>query len=1030
MTLEQKLTEQFYAWEKRGRGWQVFDGPVSPEPPFLPFYGHYLPTMPSSDDGRQHTTVSSWIERVSQALSGTSPPPELTQDEEEPEPDGLLRDPLVELAISLPPHHLDSQEAFRHFLLNLTVCREPIAFELLGTSEAITPQFAIHPSDATVVRQQFAGYFSEAVLTQQEGILEEAWGSLAESAIVEFGLANEFMLPLRSGKFDLFVGMASALADLQPDEAALFQVIFQPVRHPWAESVWRAVTDGEGKTFFANHPELLSGAAQKISLPLYAAVVRLAAKSDDYSRAWEIVRRMSGALVPFNNPKGNELIPLHNSNYPFSCHEEDVGRRQSRRSGMLLNCDELLGFVHLPSSAVKTAKLVRVKGDSKSAPAVVCMGEGILLGHNIHAGKSSEVRLSREQRVRHTHILGASGTGKSTLLFNLIHQDIVNGEGLAVLDPHGDLIEHILGTIPSHRIDDVVLLDPSDEEYPIGFNILSAHSELEKTLLASDLSSVFKRLSTSWGDQMHSVLNNAILAFLESSQGGTLSDMRRFLLDTGFRERFLQTVSDPEVVYYWRRAFPQLGGNKSIGPLMTRLETFLGPKPIRYMVSQHTNRIDFGDIMDSGKIFLAKLSQGQIGKENSHLLGSLLMSKFQQQAMSRQSMVHTARRPFWLYADEAHHFFTPSMAEILTGARKYNLGLILAHQELRQLQQDSDVAGAVLSNAGTRVVFRVGDSDAKALAEGFTSFSTESLRKLGTGEAICRVERSDFDFNLSVGLPEKEPAYDLAATTREQVITSSRSKYATLRVEVVAEEMRQFQALSSTATKPTPKETQFDSVPLTTETALVHPIAPVPSLESRVLPAEVPKPSEASILPPADMGRGGAQHQSIQQRLKAAAEDLGFRSTIEKVILDGQGSVDLALEKDGFALACEIAITTTTDHEFGNVKKCIKAGFPVVAVISPKADRLNQIEEAVRAGFEAAESERIRYFLPDQFMAWLRDFAPTIPITASAPSSPAERTTRGYKVRRTATKLSEDERKAKEDVALKAIAESMKRVRR
>jgi hypothetical protein len=868
-----------------------------------------------------------------------------------------------------------------------------------------------------------AAHVPEAVLMPQDGMLEKAWNDPGESAIAEFGLAHEFMLLLKTGKMDLFIGLSSALAELQPDETAVFQVIFQPVCHPWADDIWRAVTDHNGGSFFANHPELMAAASQKISRPLYAAVVRLAARSDDFSRAWEIIREMAGVLAGFSNPSGNELIPLHNDNYPFARHEEDLVLRQSRRTGMLLNSDELLGLVHLPTAAVKSSKLVREKGDSKAAPAVVRSEGGILLGHNVHAGKTSAVRLSQEQRVRHMHIIGATGTGKSTLLYNLIRQDMVTGEGLAVLDPHGDLIEQILGAIPSHRIDDVVLLDLSDEEYSIGFNILSAHSELEKTLLASDLSSVFKRLSSSWGDQMHSVLNNAILAFLESSQGGTLADLRRFLLEPGFRERFLSTVSDPEVVYYWRKAFPQLGGNKSLGPLMTRLGMFLGQKPIRYMVSQKVNRLDFGEIMDSGKIFLAKLPQGQIGKENAYLLGSLLMSKFQQQAMSRQSMAKDARRPFWLYADEADQFITPSMAEILTGARKYNLGLILAHHELRDLEKDADVAGAVLSNAGTRIVFRVGDADAKALSEGFEGFEADSLRKLGVGEAVCRVERNDFDFNLSVLLPKDKPDSIQAAATRKQVIASSRAKYATPRAEVQAAEMKRFESMVETETKPAPRKTRQPELP-PPETEIAPPIVSPPTPPAT--PVEIPKPVMSNAPPPADMGRGGAQHQSIQQRLKTVAEELGFRATIEKQVLDGQGSVDLALEKESCAIACEITVTTTTDHEFGNIKKCIRTGFAQVAVISPREERLRQIEEAVKGGLEPEESARVGYFLPDQFIAWLRELAPTI-IAPASPPIPSERTTRGYKVRRTAAKLTEEERQAKEEIALKAIAQSMKK---
>src|SRR5207302_1234934 len=179
--------------------------------------------------------------------------------------------------------------------------------------------------------------------------------------------------------------------------------------------------------------------------------------------------------------------------------------------------------------------------------------------------ESSPVRLTPEQRVRHCHIVGASGTGKSTLLFNLIRQDIENGQGVAVLDPHGDLVDRILGVIPPERIHDVVLVDPSDEDYSVGFNFLSAHSDLEKNLLASDLVSVFERLSTTWGDQMGSVLNNALMAFLESSRPGTLADLRRFLIEPAFRSDFLKSVGDPDLVYYWQKVFPQLSGNKSIG---------------------------------------------------------------------------------------------------------------------------------------------------------------------------------------------------------------------------------------------------------------------------------------------------------------------------------------------------------------------------------------------------------------------------------------------------------------------------------
>src|SRR5581483_408379 len=293
---------------------------------------------------------------------------------------------------------------------------------------------------------------------------------------------------------------------------------------------------------------------------------------------------------------------------------------------------------------------------TKAAPPLA-FGHAMVLGENHHAGETVRVSMTTEQRVRHTHLIGVSGSGKSTLLLNMIAQDVEQGNGIAVLDPHGDLVDQVIARIPAERIKDVVLLDPSDEGYPVGFNILSAHSDLERNLLASDLVSVFKRLSTSFGDQMTTVLGNAILAFLESSVGGTLTDLRRFLVEPAYRDRFLATVGDSEVVYYWQREFPLLSG-KPQGPILTRLDTFLRPKVIRHMVSQKENRLDFADVMNGRKILLAKLSQGLIGEENSYLLGTLVVSKLNQVATSRQNMPAEARTPFYLYIDEFHNFVT------------------------------------------------------------------------------------------------------------------------------------------------------------------------------------------------------------------------------------------------------------------------------------------------------------------------------------------------------------------------------------
>ena len=1033
--VEDQLSEQFYRWEMRGRGWQLYNEPVHPEPPFVPFDGHFLPSEPIPDDGRRPTFLSSLVQRLSGSLNTHKPvPPVIPEPEEEPEPIPLVRDALSEFVASLPDKLDVSRESFEQFLLNLSMCHEPIAFELLGTHKKVITQFAAHPEDAPLLSRQLQSFFPEAVFVPGNQLLENAWGQATtdEPLAVEFGLAQEFMFPLASAKIDPFIGIVGALSALQPGELGLFQVLFQPLSEPWPESIVRSVTHSDGKPYFLNKPELAGAAEKKVARPLFAAIVRILVSTEDFDRTLQLAQDLAGSLRVFAHPNGNELIPLKNDGYHLAEHVEDVLARQTRRTGMILNSDELMGFVHIPTTAVRSPSFVRQTGKTKSAPGIVRQSTGILLGENEHIGETGSVRLTAEQRTRHCHIIGASGTGKSTLLFNLIREDIENGEGVAVLDPHGDLIDRICGIIPRERIDDVVLVDPSDPEYSVGFNILSAHSELEKNLLASDLVAVFERLSSSWGDQMNSVLQNAILAFLENDRTGTIADLRRFLIEPAIRNVFLKSVRDSEVIYYWQKSFPHLSGNKSIGSILTRLDTFLAKKPIRLMVSQPENKLDFAHIMDSGKVFLAKLPEGLLGKENSHLLGTVLISKFQQIAMSRQAQQVSSRRDFWLYIDEFANFITPSMAEILSGARKYRLGLTLAHHELHQLERNKEVASAVMSHPYTRVVFRVGDDDAKKLAEGFSYFEEKDLRNLEAGQAICRVERSDFDFNLSVPLPGPVGTA-IAESRRSEVITASRRKYAMARadVEALLEKSRVSTPIPSEGppqAPPVPRTSPPQDAPSGIASEPLPEIveAPTPTVSEKKIteppPSVPPPPAKASSEhePPKDLGKGGGQHKAIQQRVKKVAEDLGFRSIIEHPIAGSKESIDLFLKRGPQEIACEISISTTIDDEFRNATKCLKAGIVTVAMICLDDLRLQKIAAAVSGSLGPDVSARMVYLKPDPFIEYLKLLPPPRPQTT-------EKTYAGYKVKQSLPKLSAEEQKAKEDLAHKLLSEALKK---
>lgn len=1023
-SVSELLTRQFYEWERRGRGWRVWPGPVDTEPPYRPFFGHFVPRRSIRDDGQEATVISRLGSAFRRFLGEQQRIPEATEVPEEPEPnfDAGPRD-LVVLQTLLPAKLDIPRESFEQFLLSLSLCREPIAFELLGVRGEIGAQFAVSTGDALLLRQQLEAFFPDAAFQSRKDTFAAAWDDL-ESAVVEFGLGNEFMLRLASGKLDPFVGIIGALCGLRENELGLVQVLFRRARKPWAESIMRAVTDNEGGDFFENTPGLADEARKKISRPLYAVVVRIATQSEDFNRTWEIARHLASSFETFNNPSGNELIPLANDDYPHDCHIEDLLHRQSRRSGMLLNVDELIGFVHLPGAMVRSPKLLRETKKTKAVPDKLCRRDGILLGSNLHQGQAAEVRLASEERVRHVHVIGASGTGKSTLLLNLIRQDIKNGHGIGVLDPHGDLIEDILGLIPPERVEDVVLIDPSDPDYSVGFNILSAHSDLEKTLLASDLVSIFQRLSTSWGDQMGSVLQNAILAFLESNTGGTLADMRRFLVDPGYRTTFLKTVGDPDVVFYWQKTFPQLTGNRSIGPVLTRLETFLSPKSIRCMVSQPVNRLDFAEIMDSGKIFLAKLSQGQIGRENAFLLGSLLVAKFQQTAMSRQSIAQAERRDYWLYIDEFHNFITPSMAEILTSARKYRLGLTLAHQELRQLRGDSEVAGAVMSNTYTRIVFRVGDEDARKLADGFGHFEATDLQNLGVGEAIARVERGDFDFNLAVPMMER-PEPDEAAARKARIIMVSAEKYGTSKAtvlkslshlgDIAGEDNRRGtstgEASRRRATVPKGADTEPSEVPK--QTVAVH---------ARPESLVVADNREGDALS-SDPGQEKRRHQAIKDRIRVQAECLDYTVTIEEAVLNGQGRADVVLRRGEQSIACEISVTTTVEHEVGNVTKCLTAGFKRVAVICLTRKKAGRIQQAVGEAVAAHDTSRVGYYLVEEFISKLYEWADEDPGGGKTERDKP----RKQRIDLSSSGITEQERTERERIMLARLAEVMKR---
>jgi hypothetical protein len=933
-TFQETITEQFYAWEIRGRGWSAWPYTVALEPPFRPFRGFVLPHC--GDDGRRPTLLS-WL---ADRLFGRSGPPEeppALPEEEDPEP-WRSGEPLAEFLLAVPPGMSIGHSAAEGLLIALRSCRSLFSFEIIGRDGELMVQISCRKPDAALVESHLRAFFPEVAVMPEAGRLERAWESGGEyQAVAEFGLSREFMLPLERHRHfdpDPLLPLLAVLATLRKRETGVVQLLVEPAREPWSESVLRALFDNEGKPFFKEAPEISSLARQKVEKPLYAAVLRVGVCAE-LGRASEILWTLAGMLTQFGTPAGNDLLPL--SVLEDLDPADDLLSRQSHRSGMLLSSEELVSFLHLPSASVKLPGLRRTALRTK-APPPQTRAHGSILGENVHHGEAVPVAWPEESRRRHAHVIGASGSGKSTLLVQLITQDIEEGAGLAVLDPHGDLVDAILARIPEDRRGDVILFDPSDEEALVGWNILFAHSEVEKILLSSDLVGLFRRFSTSWGDQMTAVLANAILAFLERPEGGTLLDLRQFLVDKPFRDEVLRTVTDSEIRFYWTREFPLLVG-KPQGSILTRLDTLLRSKLVRRIVGSGENRLDLRRVIDRGEIFLGKLSQGAIGEENAAILGSLLVSKFHQVALSRQDTAPEKRRPFTLYIDEAQHFATASMVGLLSGARKYGLALVAAHQELSQLKaREPEVLSALLANAETRIVFRVGEDDARHLEKGFSFFGASDLVNLGVGEAICRIGRSEADFNLrTLPLPRIDPTE--AKRRREEIVALTRERFPK------AKEL-QLPAREVPSPQPAPEHA-------------------APSMARAQSPATArPRPAA-----PAPLGRGGPEHKYLQELVKGWGEERGFRVVIEQPV--GGGSVDVVLAREGLSIACEISVSTSVEHEVSNVEKCLRGGFTRVACLSMKRTHLSRLEAALSERLSKEEAARMAFLLPEEFPAFL-----------------------------------------------------------
>lgn len=516
---------------------------------------------------------------------------------------------------------------------------------------------------------------------------------------------------------------------------------------------------------FAVNERTMQGIQEKIQKQVFEANIRLVASAQTVERAAEILNHLESAFAQFSLSNMNSFEPVEVKKKKLNKLIYDFSFRNfNQKQKSILNIEELTSVYHFPNFRVETPYIKTVKSGTAAPPSELPEKGLNTIGKAVFRGEEKLVSFaSRDDRRRHFYIIGQTGVGKTSLIREMIRQDVQNGEGVAVIDPHGELVEFTLANIPKERVEDVVLFEPFDLERPIGLNMLEWDTPEQKDFAVQEMIAIFYKLFPPEiiGPMFEHYMRNAMLAVMaDKNNPGTLVEIPRIFTDTEFMQDRLKGVTDPIVRSFWLKEWQQTtGSTKSdmLGYVVSKVGRFIENEMMRNIIGQSHCGFDLAKIMDEKKIFLANLSKGLTGEVNSSLLGLILVSKMQMAAMKRARMEEEDRKDFYLYIDEFQNFTTDSIATILSEARKYKLNLIMAHQYIPQLTEQ--IRDAVLGNVGTMGAFRIGVNDAEFLEKQFEpEFSRFDLVNLDNFSLIIKLminNKTSQPFKVQLLYPQK-----------------------------------------------------------------------------------------------------------------------------------------------------------------------------------------------------------------------------------------------------------------------------------
>lgn len=660
-----------------------------------------------------------------------------------------------------------------------------IAFEIVGSKGFVSFYAAVPVVLVDVVRQAIVSAYPTARLEEvPEHNIFSPVGKISGTMGGELTLKEPFAYPIATYqdlKRDAIQSVLNALSTLDKDDGAGIQILLRPAASSWrkhAQSI--ASKKRKGKDSKKGMELIFSGLKQLFSAALkppedksakgdsnqlssldqaildsiddktrhagYEVLIRVVASSNISQRAQAILSNVVATFALYDAPgkNGFKYTPAKDIERFVTAYILRFFPQESNQS--ILNTVELSTMFHFPDQKnIPTSQLERQASKQVDGPRNM-PDDGLLLGYNIFRGAKKAIRLALEDRRRHMYVVGQTGVGKSVFLENMALQDMLNGDGFAFIDPHGDTAERLLSMVPRERTEDVIYFCPAETDYPLGLNLFEADSNDQKDFLIQEAINMLYKLYDPQrqgiiGPRYEHLFRNAALTVMADPAGGTFIDIPKLFRDPEFVRQKLKYVTDPTVLEFWQKEMPQSQRSNEFGEVVSwfvsKFGAFLSNSMMRNIIGQTKSAFDLRDVMDNKKILLVNLSKGRTGELNSRLLGMIFVMKFQAAAMSRSNIPESERTDFCLYVDEFQNFSTDSFATIMSEARKYRLNLIVANQFTTQLSEE--IRDAVFGNMGTIIAFRVGQNDVEALSRYFKPiFEPDDLLRIPNYNAIVR----------------------------------------------------------------------------------------------------------------------------------------------------------------------------------------------------------------------------------------------------------------------------------------------------